>query len=164
MRILHISWVVAAAVLAAACASAEEHTCPAPEELSAAAAIAAARKVEVVSWQHSQQTHVSLASLLHKRVAPLILRGTAVGAWPARRKWTLQHIANAAAQQGDRLSGFFRQRGNAVFGPFYNPARPMHQLPSVQRINPYEEDVSLPVTEVCSKYEAHKWGMLPQTV
>jgi hypothetical protein len=91
-----------------------------------------------------------------------LLRQTAVDNWIARRKWSLEYIVEAAAaeqqqhhqhiQEGPAvLSAFFRQRGSPVFGPFYDPARPMHQLDGVKRINPYEENVALFLDEVVAK-------------
>lgn len=124
-------------------------------------------RVQELIWE----PHKPFASLLRDRRTPLVLKQTAVDNWRARREWNLEYIIDAATQQHREagvLSGFFRQRGNSVFGPFYDPARPMHQLDGVRRINPYEENVTLPLGEIAAKLSqpvgssANEFHMLSQ--
>jgi hypothetical protein len=85
---------------------------------------------------------------LAKASEPVVLLGSDVEHWSARRQWSsAAKLAKLIAAHHGKLNGVYHQTQGTRFGPFYDPLRPFHVLESVQPRNPYTSNASLSKAE-----------------
>jgi len=89
-------------------------------------------------------THQEFVFELAEAGKPVVLTGSDVEQWPARRQWSsAAKIARIITAYQKRLRGIYHQPQGTRFGPFYDPQRPFHALETVQPRNPYTTNASL---------------------
>ena len=80
---------------------------------------------------------------------PLVLQNTVAANFT---RYTLADISLMLGAQ-DEISSLYKHM-SPVFGPYYDPGRPMHQLRSVRGAPPYEEGTHLPVRDLGRAFSA----------
>ena len=90
---------------------------------------------------------VPFAKQLANRGEPVVLTGTMIDKWPARKRWT--SASEIARLFPKTLQGVFHHSSGqgSRFGPFYDPQRPFNALSTVKPHSPYENNATLSRSE-----------------
>lgn len=98
------------------------------------------KNIRRVEWL----TDKPFSTFLDIKGVPVVLRNSVAATFP---QWTISDIEKHT--RNDPMWGFYRS-DSGVFGPFYDPSKPMAALSTIRDPETYEKNVSLSKSKIAS--------------